>query len=123
MKAYDKNRMTSAQRNMIDNYVKREVQRQYDKEIDNAENFGKFFTMIAACEVLEEVFKFGKKRRTDFLDEFVKRCNEISDYLEANTVIEQGSDKPIFDKVYNIEILNRYAEKYGLKFDEGMVEY
>jgi len=123
MNAYNKNRMTSAQRNMIDSYVKREIQRQYDKEIDNAENFSKFFTTIVACEVLEEEFGFGETRRKRFLDKFVEHCNSLSEYLASNTYVEGNSDTPIFDKEYNLEIMNRYAEKFGIKFYDGMIEY
>ena len=73
--------------------------------------------------ILEETFKFGDTRRTRFLDEFVKKCSELSHYINSNTVIEGNSDKPVFDKDYNIEILNRYAERFGLQFNENIVEY
>ena len=123
MKVLGNGRMSIAQRNALEKYVKTEVQHQYDKEIDNAENFGKFFTTVVACEVLEEVFGFGETRRVRFLDEYVKKCNELAEYLKSNTCIEGDSDKPVIDNDYNLEFLNRYAARFGLKSDEGMIEY
>ena len=116
-------RLSRSQRDAVNKLVKQEVQKQYDREIDNAENFGKFFTTIAACEVLEEEFGFGEVRKKRFMDAFVKHCNELSDYLQSNICYEGDSDTPVFDKEYNIDILNRKAEHLGMKFDEGMIEY
>lgn len=118
-----KRRLSISQRQAADDYLSKGVQIAYDKEIKNAENFGKFFTTIAMCVTLEEHLHFKDKRRTEFISEFLKHCDELYDYIESNTYTTGNSDKPIFDKDYNIEILNRYAERFGLEFDEGMLEY
>ena len=116
-------RLSASQREAVQKYVNAEIQRQYDKEIDNAENFGKFFTTIAALDVLEDEFGFDKERKTEFLNKFIARTNELSEFINSNTCIEGDSDKPVMDIDYNLEILGRCAAHHGVTFDEGVIEY
>lgn len=112
-------RLSVQQRDVVD----RETQKAYSKHIHRAEHSMQFLLTISLLQTLEEDYNFGPKRRDAFLDAFIKNCNLISEELLGNKCFEGDSDEEVYDRVYNLEILRRYSEHYGVQFDESIFDY